>query len=216
MIQTSFSYVFLRARSAYFPMFVLWLFVCQKWPNYDEQNKIKMRGHRPEQKEESQYSQRSRRPSGGQNYPLQQARNTVVRCMAGFTAGLEGTPWHQAGDRQERAEQAEEDRGLSGPITRKLSTSSIGMCPSDSRGGVVVERGRHPRHPDPPGGPTEAREPGGETHHRSLPDDQSGSAQHGIRTPPRGITVGQPPTSLRPPTRQPPKVGPGTGTCRSR
>ena len=113
-------------------------------------------------------------------------------------------------DRKERAEQAEKDRGPSGPITRKPPTRSIGMCPSGSPlwGGVVVERRRHPRHPDPPGGPTEARVPGSETHHWGLPDDQPGSTQHRSQTLPCGNTVGQPPASLRPPTRQPPEGGP--------
>jgi len=65
-------------------------------------------------------------------------------------------------------------------------------------GGVVVERGRHPWHLDPPGGPTEAREPGSETPlGRNM-----GSAQHGIRTPPRGSTVGQPPSPSDSPTSQ--------------
>jgi len=40
----------------------------------------------------------------------------------------------------------------------------------------------------------------------------TGSAQHGIRTPPRTSTVGQPSTTLGPPAHQPPKGRPGTKT----
>jgi len=59
---------------------------------------------------------------------------------------------------------AAKNRGPSRPLARKLPVSPGGMPPSSGplRVGVVVERGRYPRHRDPPGGHTEAREPGSE------------------------------------------------------
>ena len=121
-------------------------------------------------------------PSGRQNYPPQQARNTVVGRMAGFTAGLEGTP-------RTRLKIA-----LRRIVCQAPENSSIGMCPSG--GGVAVEMGRHPRLQKL------ANQQARHTTGAFRTTDQGA-----LRTPPHGNRAGQPPASLGPPARQGTKHG---------